>query len=191
MDRLTHFRPSLPLPLLLALFLTSAATVIAGPSDDDKEQSPRPLNVVFILADDLGFQELGCFGQQKIRTPHLDQLAAHGMKLTQHYSGNAVCAPSRCVLMTGKHPGHAWIRNNSEAQPEGQRPIPASEVTLAEVLKARGYVTGAFGNGGSGDPALKVIRSDRASTSSSATTVSDTPTATIRTTSGRTPNASR
>ncbi|MGV2339220.1 MAG UNVERIFIED_CONTAM: arylsulfatase [Planctomycetaceae bacterium] len=152
MDRLTHFRPSLPLPLLLALFLTSAATVIAGPSDDDKEQSPRPLNVVFILADDLGFQELGCFGQQKIRTPHLDQLAAHGMKLTQHYSGNAVCAPSRCVLMTGKHPGHAWIRNNSEAQPEGQRPIPASEVTLAEVLKARGYVTGAFGKWGLGGP---------------------------------------
>jgi arylsulfatase A-like enzyme len=152
MDRLTHFRPSLPLPLLLVLFLTSAATVIAGPADDDKEQSPRPLNVVFILADDLGFQELGCFGQQKIRTPHLDQLAAHGMKLTQHYSGNAVCAPSRCVLMTGKHPGHAWIRNNSEAQPEGQRPIPASEVTLAEVLKARGYVTGAFGKWGLGGP---------------------------------------
>ena len=71
----------------------------------------RP-NIVFILADDLGYGEIGCFGQTKIKTPHLDKLAAEGMRLTQHYSGNAVCAPSRCVLMTGKHPGHAFIRDN-------------------------------------------------------------------------------
>ncbi|MFO0999808.1 MAG: arylsulfatase [Planctomycetaceae bacterium] len=109
-------------------------------------------NIVFILADDLGYRELGCYGQTKIRTPHLDQLAAEGLRLTQHYSGNAVCAPSRCVLMTGRDPGHAWIRNNSEMQPEGQKPIPASEVTIAELLKARGYVTGAFGKWGLGGP---------------------------------------
>lgn len=116
------------------------------------EAADRPPNIVFILADDLGYQELGCFGQQKIRTPNLDRLAASGMKLVQHYSGNAVCAPSRCVLMTGKHPGHAWVRDNSEMQPEGQKPIPDSEVTIAEVLKQNGYVTGAFGKWGLGGP---------------------------------------
>ncbi|MCA9034720.1 MAG: arylsulfatase [Planctomycetaceae bacterium] len=109
-------------------------------------------NVVFILADDLGYRELGSFGQQKIQTPHLDKLASEGMRLTQHYSGNAVCAPSRCVLMTGKDPGHAWVRNNSEMQPEGQKPIPAEEVTVAELLKEAGYVTGAFGKWGLGGP---------------------------------------
>lgn len=111
----------------------------------------RP-NIVFILADDLGYRELGCFGQKKIRTPHLDQLAAEGLKLTQHYSGNAVCAPSRCVLMTGRDPGHAWVRNNSEMQPEGQKPIPAAEVTIAEILQQSGYATGAFGKWGLGGP---------------------------------------
>lgn len=111
-----------------------------------------PPNIVLILADDLGYRELGCFGQKKIQTPNLDRLAARGMKLTQHYSGNAVCAPSRCVLMTGRHPGHAWIRNNSEVQPEGQRPIPDSEITMAEMLKQQGYVTGAFGKWGLGGP---------------------------------------
>ena len=116
------------------------------------EQIPARPNIVLILADDLGFQELGCFGQQKIRTPNLDRLAARGMRLTSHYSGNAVCAPSRCVLMTGKHPGQAWIRNNSEAQSEGQLPIPKDEFTLARMLKQQGYVTGAFGKWGLGGP---------------------------------------
>lgn len=143
---------------LPAILLLASAALMAAPADTETKttraphQPDKPLNVVFVLADDLGYRELGCFGQQKIRTPHLDQLAARGMKLTQHYSGNAVCAPSRCVLMTGKHPGHAWIRNNSEAQPEGQLPIPAAEVTLAEVLKSHGYVTGAFGKWGLGGP---------------------------------------
>jgi len=109
-------------------------------------------NIVLIVADDLGYRELGSFGQEKIKTPHLDKLAAHGMRLTQHYSGNAVCAPSRCVLMTGKHPGHAYIRSNKELKPEGQHPIPDSEVTLAELLKQQGYATGAFGKWGLGGP---------------------------------------
>lgn len=137
--------------LLLALFVITFEDVGAHASEQDQQQTDRP-NIVFILADDLGYRELGCYGQTKIRTPHLDQLAAEGLRLTQHYSGNAVCAPSRCVLMTGRDPGHAWIRNNSEMQPEGQKPIPASEVTIAELLKAQGYVTGAFGKWGLGGP---------------------------------------
>jgi arylsulfatase A-like enzyme len=109
-----------------------------------------PPNIVFMLADDLGYGEIGCYGQKKIRTPNLDRLSAGGMRFTQHYSGNAVCAPSRCVLMTGKHPGHAWVRDNGEVKPEGQIPLPASEVTIASLLKARGYTTGAFGKWGLG-----------------------------------------
>lgn len=109
-------------------------------------------NVVFILADDLGYRELGSFGQQMIRTPNLDALAKQGMRLTQHYCGNAVCAPSRCVLMTGKNPGHAYVRDNKSTPPEGQQPIPDSEVTLAELMKGQGYATGAFGKWGLGGP---------------------------------------
>ena len=109
-------------------------------------------NVVFILADDLGYRELGSFGQKLIKTPNLDELAKQGMRLTQHYCGNAVCAPSRCVLMTGKHPGHAFVRNNRSTPPEGQQPIPDDEVTIGELLQSQGYVTGAFGKWGLGGP---------------------------------------
>jgi arylsulfatase len=127
-------------------------------------------NIVLILADDLGFAELGCYGQEKIKTPNLDRLAAEGMRFTQHYSGNAVCAPSRCALMTGKHPGHAYIRDNRQAKLPaellervgrafpGQEPLPAGEVTIAELLKQKGYATAAIGKWGlghfgtSGDP---------------------------------------
>jgi len=117
-----------------------------------------PPNILFILADDLGYRELGCFGQQRIRTPHLDQLAKDGMRLTRHYAGSPVCAPSRAVLLSGKHPGHAAIRDNREAKPEGQWPLPKEEPCLAELLQAHGYATGAFGKWGlgmfgtSGDP---------------------------------------
>ena len=114
--------------------------------------APKRPNVVFILADDLGYREMGAFGQKLIKTPNLDRLAAEGMKLTQHYSGNAVCAPSRCVLMTGKHPGHAIVRSNKATPPEGQWPIPDQEVTLAELMQSAGYVTGAFGKWGLGGP---------------------------------------
>lgn len=115
------------------------------------QAADRP-NVVFILADDLGYRETGSFGQQLIKTPNLDRLADEGMRLTQHYCGNAVCAPSRCVLMTGKHPGHAYIRSNKATPPEGQEPIPDAEVTLGELLQAEGYVTGGFGKWGLGGP---------------------------------------
>ena len=145
MSRIPHRRFHLLLLVAVAMLAgTRPATLAADP---DK----RP-NIVLIVADDLGYRELGCFGQKLIRTPHLDRLAAQGMRLTQHYSGNAVCATSRCVLMTGKHPGHAYIRSNREMKPEGQEPIPAAEITIAEVLRDQGYATGAFGKWGLGGP---------------------------------------
>jgi len=110
----------------------------------------RKPNIIFILGDDLGYAELGCYGQKKIRTPNLDRLAADGVRFTQHYSGNAVCAPSRCVLLTGKHPGHAYIRDNREVQPEGQTPLPADTVTIARLLKQQGYATAVMGKWGLG-----------------------------------------
>lgn len=114
-------------------------------------EEKRPPNIIFILADDLGYRELGSYGQEKIMTPRLDQLAGEGMRFTRAYSGNAVCAPSRCVLMTGKHPGTAIVRNNRAMRPEGQYPIPDSEVTMAELLVKEGYVCGAFGKWGLGN----------------------------------------
>lgn len=135
--------------------LVSCLLVSASPASGAE---PRRPNIVFILADDLGYGDLGCYGQTKIRTPRLDQLAREGIRFTQHYSGNNVCAPSRCVLMTGKHPGHAYIRDNrgglgrnagAEAK-EGQEPVPAGELTLPLELKRRGYVLGAFGKWGLG-----------------------------------------
>jgi len=137
-------------PIVLAsatLFCLCNLLSLVPAAEDDS----RP-NVIFILADDLGYRELGCFGQKLIRTPNIDGLAKQGMRLTQHYCGNAVCAPSRCVLMTGKHPGHAFVRSNKSTPPEGQQPIPDSEVTLAELMKANGYATGAFGKWGLGGP---------------------------------------
>ena len=135
---------TVPLLLLTAIASTADAAHAA--------RAVKPPNVVFIMADDLGFAELGCYGQKKIRTPNIDRLARSGMRFTHNYAGNAVCAPSRCVLMTGKHPGHAFVRSNKEVRPEGQVPIPATEVTLAELLKKEGYTTGAFGKWGLGPP---------------------------------------
>ena len=122
------------------------------------------LNVVFILADDLGYAETGCYGQQKIRTPHIDRLAAEGTRFTQHYTGSPVCAPARCGLMTGKHSGHAEIRGNRQAKvsfpefSEGQHPISSDAITIASVFRKAGYATGAIGKwglgpvGSTGDP---------------------------------------
>jgi arylsulfatase A-like enzyme len=135
----------------LANFVIAAVLLWCGAGKIRAETNRAP-NIIFLLADDLGYGDVGCFGQKKIRTPNLDQMAAEGMRFTQHYSGNAVCAPSRCVLMTGLHPGHAFIRDNREVQPEGQVPIPANTVTLAKLLQRAGYVTGAFGKWGLGGP---------------------------------------
>ena len=122
----------------------------------------QPPNIVFFFADDLGYSELGCYGQKKIKTPHIDKLAEEGMRFTQFYSGNAVCAPCRSVLLTGKHAGHASIRNNKNPSHleylrekngwefPGQYPIPDEDVTIAEVLKQKGYATAAIGKWGLG-----------------------------------------
>jgi arylsulfatase len=126
------------------------------------QAAERPPNVILLLADDLGYGELGCYGQKWIKTPNIDRLAREGILFTQHYAGNAVCAPSRCCLMTGKHPGHAYIRSNRDPkdldhlkekhgwQFPGQFPIPESEVTIAEMLARRGYATAAVGKWGLG-----------------------------------------
>ncbi len=111
----------------------------------------RP-NIIFIMADDLGYGDLGCYGQEKVHTPHIDRLAAEGMRFTDHYAGSTVCAPSRCSLMTGFHTGHTYIRGNKAVQPEGQHPIPAESVTVARLLREAGYVTGAAGKWGLGPP---------------------------------------
>ncbi|OGV65424.1 MAG: N-acetylgalactosamine-6-sulfatase [Lentisphaerae bacterium RIFOXYA12_FULL_48_11] len=110
-------------------------------------------NIIFILADDLGYGDLGAYGQTKIRTPNLDRMAAEGMKFTAHYSGSNVCAPSRCALLSGKHPGHGYIRENKGgigSGNEGQEPVPAGELTLPLTLKKLGYKLGAFGKWGLG-----------------------------------------
>jgi arylsulfatase A-like enzyme len=123
----------------------------------------RP-NIVFLLADDLGYGDLSCYGQKKFATPNIDRLAKEGMRFTQAYSGHNVCAPSRCALMTGRHPGHGYIRDNRQAKAwglpfeEGQTPVPAGELTLPLTLKRLGYTLGGFGKwglgpvGSTGDP---------------------------------------
>lgn len=110
-----------------------------------------------ILADDLGYGDIGCYGQTKINTPHLDRMAAEGMKFTQFYAGSTVCAPSRCSLMTGFHTGHCEIRGNKELKPEGQHPLSAETVTVAELLKQAGYTTGAMGKWGLGSPGTEGV----------------------------------
>ena len=117
-------------------------------------QADRKPNIVFILADDLGYGELGCYGQRKIRTPNIDRLASQGIKFTHHYTGAPVCAPARCVLLTGLHLGHAEIRNNGDSKNgrkfPGQWPITSGTITIAEALKEGGYVSGGFGKWGLG-----------------------------------------
>ena len=140
-----------PIPLARLALIPIVSLGLAKSALGKPAEVARP-NIIFILADDLGYSELGSYGQKKIKTPNLDRLAGQGMRFTRNYSGNAVCAPSRCVFMTGKHPGHAFVRNNGEVKPEGQRPIPKAEQTIAELLRSHGYGTGAFGKWGLGFP---------------------------------------
>ena len=121
-------------------------------------QPSSPPNIVFILADDLGYGELGVYGQKKIRTPRLDRMAAEGMRFTQFYSGSPVCAPSRATLLTGRHTGHALVRDNYELggfadhEERGQLALPPDTPTLARWLKAHGYTTAMIGKWGLGGP---------------------------------------
>ena len=126
-----------PIPLARLVLIPIVLLGLAKSALGRPAEVARP-NIIFILADDLGYSELGSYGQKKIKTPNLDRLAGQGMRFTRNYSGNAVCAPSRCVFMTGKHPGHAFVRNNGEVKPDGQRPIPQAEQSIAELLRRHG-----------------------------------------------------
>jgi arylsulfatase len=144
----------------LVVFLAMGCTT-------EKEPNQKP-NIIFFLADDLGYGEVGAYGQEKIKTPNIDKLAGQGMRFTQHYSGAPVCAPARCIFLTGKHAGHAVIRGNDEwtergdvwnyekasADPslEGQRPMPENTITLGKLLQDAGYKTAVFGKWGLGAP---------------------------------------
>lgn len=152
---------------VIALTFAVVIAMTVAPRGQVRPSPPSRLNVVFILADDLGWGEVGVYGQQKIPTPHIDRLAAQGMRFTQHYSGAPVCAPSRAVLMTGRHLGHAEIRGNLQARSrfpqfdEGQYPLSAGAATIAQLLQRGGYATGAIGKwglgpvGSTGDPNRK------------------------------------
>ena len=117
----------------------------AGFGRSAEAKTGRP-NIIFILADDLGYGDLGCYGQKTIQTPNIDTIAAEGMRFTDHYAGSTVCAPSRCCLMTGLHTGHAWVRGNARV------PLRPADVTVAELLKQAGYTTGIIGKWGLGEP---------------------------------------
>jgi len=165
-------RRSLP-GLALAFLALVGGAGCAGPAPE----ANRPPNILYILADDLGYGDLGAYGQQVIETPNLDALARGGMRFTQHYSGSPVCAPSRGVLLTGLHTGHAYIRGNDEmpergdvwdfgkmaADPslEGQRPLPAGTRTLGRLLQEAGYETGFVGKWGLGGPLTEGIPNEQ------------------------------
>lgn len=137
--------------MVLAVVGGLACGGLGTTTESNGDGAGRP-NVIYILADDLGYGDLGIYGQKLIATPNLDRLAAEGMMFTQHYAGSTVCAPSRASLMSGLHTGHTVIRGNREVQPEGQHPIPDSRITLAERLKDLGYRTAGIGKWGLGAP---------------------------------------
>ncbi len=145
-----------------------AILLIGITSCQDSAAVKQKPNIIYFLADDLGYGDVGVYGQQKILTPNIDQLAKNGMRFTQHYSGAPVCAPARYIFLTGKHSGHAFIRGNDEwaergdvwdyekasndASLEGQRPIPNTTITLGHTLKEAGYKTSILGKWGLGAP---------------------------------------
>ena len=142
--------------ILIVLFMLYAVLVFSQPKKNNN--STKLPNIIYIYADDLGYGELGCYGQQKIKTPNLDRMAKEGMRFTQHYSSAPVCAPSRAMLMTGKHGGHAYIRGNYElggfedSTEGGQMPLPEGTFTIPKMLKNAGYTTAMSGKWGLGMP---------------------------------------
>jgi arylsulfatase A-like enzyme len=131
--------------IMLALSVMPALLVSCNSHQPKKQEAARP-NIIYILSDDLGYGDLGCYGQKEIRTPNIDQMAMEGMRFTAHYAGSTVCAPSRCTLMTGLHTGHCRIRNNERV------PLRDSDITIAELLKETGYTTALIGKWGLGNP---------------------------------------
>lgn len=136
--------------------LLLSAAAVAGVVSTGAQQRPlNQYNVIYILADDLGYGDLGCYGQTQIETPNIDRLAREGMLFSQHYAGCTVSAPSRSALMTGQHTGHTPIRGNkggTESDAEGQYPLPADTYTLGDLFREAGYTTGCFGKWGLGYP---------------------------------------
>ncbi len=157
------------------VFLVSVVflSVFSGCNSVKKPNKP---NIILILADDLGYNELGCYGQEIIETPNIDKLVNEGMRFTEFYSGSPVCAPSRCALLTGQHPGHMYVRGNDEwsergdvwsykamnADPnlEGQRPLPDTTFTIGKMLQQQGYKTAVVGKWGLGSPTSKSTPND-------------------------------
>lgn len=137
-------------PLTPLLFAFSALPFVSASAAPTPAQAPRP-NIVFILADDLGYGELGCYGSKLIATPHLDRLAAEGMRFTQFYAGSTVCAPSRSVLMTGQHLGHTRVRGNAGARDPAAQTLRTDDVTVASALQQAGYATVLAGKWGLGE----------------------------------------
>lgn len=133
------------------LWTSLALTLLQAPPAT-QESPTTPPNIIYIMADDLGWGDLSVQGQKRFETPRLDQMAAEGMRFTSHYSGSTVCAPSRAVLMTGLHTGHVAVRGNRENKPIGQFPLPAASLTVAEILKSDGYETAVIGKWGLGPP---------------------------------------
>jgi len=128
----------------LALVLVALAMSSGAQAQREAEPEGRP-NIIYILADDLGYGDIGCYGQTKIKTPAIDRLAAEGMRFTQHYAASTVCAPTRCCLLTGRHTGHATVRGNARV------PLAPEDVTIAELLGKAGYATGCIGKWGLGE----------------------------------------
>ncbi len=158
--------------LIIAIALFASFTSCNSSEKTETKSNQKP-NIIYILADDLGYGELGCFGQEKIETPNIDKLAQSGIKFTEHYSGAPVCAPSRCVLLTGKHMGHAQVRGNDEWRErgnvwdyksmiadstlEGQRPMKEGTITIGSKMQEAGYKTAMFGKWGLGAPQTQSI----------------------------------
>ena len=133
-----------------ALFAAGVAAAL-GMAPLHGQTARRQPNIIFILADDLGYGDVGCFGQKQILTPRLDRMAMEGIRFTQAYAGSTVCAPSRCSLMTGLHQGHAFIRGNRSQADDSRVPLRTKDTTVAELLQRAGYVTGLIGKWGLGE----------------------------------------
>ncbi|MDD4425203.1 MAG: arylsulfatase [Mariniphaga sp.] len=132
------------------IVLLSATAALLTVSCSEKPDPPRKPNIIYIMADDMGYNDLGCYGAPRIQTPNIDQMAAEGIRFTHHYAGTSVCAPSRSVLMTGQHTGHTPIRGNLQWEPYGQFPLPENTVNVASLLKNAGYKTTLIGKWGLG-----------------------------------------